>query len=67
MRRCYTCRKEGHIRANCTEKLCSRRNERGPTADVCPASKEEAVLAVTWEAGARIDVSEDGAAQASAF
>ena len=46
-----------NIRANCTETLCSRCNGRGHTADVCPTSKEEAVLAVTGEAEARVDVS----------
>ena len=40
---CYRCGKQGHMRANCTEKLCSRCNGRGHTADVCPMSKEEAV------------------------
>ena len=67
VRGCYRCGKEGNIRANCTEKLCSRCNGRGHTADVCPTSKEEAVLAVTGKVGARVDVSEDVTAQASAF
>ena len=58
---------ERPYRANCTEKLCSRCNGWEHTADVCPLSKEEAVLAVTTEVGARVDVSEDGTAQASAF
>ena len=63
----HRCGKEGHVRANCTENLCSRWNGRGHTADVCPPSKEEIVLAVTGEVGARVDVNEDGTAQASAF
>ena len=67
MRRCCRCGKEGHIRANCTEKLCSRRNGRGYIADAYPTSDEEAVLAMTGEVGARVDVGEDDAVQASAF
>ena len=67
VRGCYRCGKEGQIRTNCKEKLCSRYNRRGHTADVCPTSKQEAVLAVTGEVGATADVSEDGTAQASAF
>ena len=53
--------------ANCTEELCSRRNGRGHTADVCPTSEEEDVLAMTGEVGARVDVGEDNEVQASAF
>ena len=34
VRGCYGCGKEGHIRANCTDKLCTRCNGRGHTADV---------------------------------
>ena len=63
----YGCGKEGHTRANCTEKLCSRRNGRGHTADVCPTSEEEAVLAMTGEVGVRVDVGEVDAVQAKAF
>ena len=59
MRGCYRCGKEGNIRANCTEKLCSRRNGREHTSDVCPTSEEEAVLAMTGEVGVRVDVGED--------
>ena len=65
--RCYRWGKEGHIRANCTEKLCSRCNGREHTTDVCPTSKEEAVLAVTGDVGARVDVDADDTVQASAF
>ena len=36
--------KMGHWRVDCTEELCSRCHERGHAADVCPTSKEEAVL-----------------------
>ena len=61
------CGKEGHISTNCTEKLCNRCNGRGHTADVCPTSKEEAVLAVTGEVGARVDIGDDGTVQALAF
>ena len=50
-----------------TEKLCSRRNRRGYTADICPTSKEEAALAVTGEVGARVGVGEDGTVKESAF
>ena len=46
---------------------CSRRNGRGHIADVRPASKEDDVLAVTGEVGARADAVEEGTAQASAF
>lgn len=53
--RCYGCGKQGHIRANCTKKLCSRCNGRGHTANVTPTSKKQAVLAVTGELGARND------------
>ena len=52
VRGCYWCGKEGHIRATCAEKLCSRGNERGHTADVCPTSEEEVMLAITGEVGA---------------
>ena len=65
--RCYRCAKEGYIRANRPDKLCSRCNGREHTADVCPTSEEEAVLAMTGQVGARVDVSEDGTVQASAF
>ena len=44
VRRC--CRYQGHTRANCTEKLCSRCIRREHTADVCLTSKEETVLAL---------------------
>ena len=64
VRGCFRCGKEGHIRANYAEKLCSRCNGRGHTAGVCPTSEEEAVLPMTGEVGARVDVSEDGTAQA---
>ena len=67
VRRCFRCGKQGHVRANCTETLCSRFNGRGHTADVCRTSKEEVVLAVTGEVGARVDVGEDGTVQGSAF
>ena len=39
--------KQGHTTVNCTEKPCNRCNGRPHTADVCPTSKEDAVLAVT--------------------
>ena len=48
--------KKGHRIANCTEKLCSLCNRREHTAEVCPTSKEQAVLAVTSEVGTRVDV-----------
>ena len=67
MRGCRRCRKEGDISVNCTETLFGLCNGRGHTADVCPTLTEEAVLAVTGEVGARVDVSEDGTGQASAF
>ena len=44
--RCYRCGKKGHLRVECTEKLCSRCHGRGHAADVCPTSKE-AVLAAS--------------------
>ena len=53
VRGCYRCGKQGHIRANRTERLCSRRN------GVCPTSMEEVALAVTGEAGARDDDGKD--------
>ena len=67
VRGCYRCDKESHVRTNCTEKLYSRCNERGHTADVCPTSEEEAVLAMTGEVGARLNVGEDDTVKASAF
>ena len=67
IRGCCRCRKEGDISVNCTETQFSRCNGRRHTADACPTLTEEAVLAVTEEVGARVDVSEDGTAQASAF
>ena len=63
----HLCGKEGHIRANCKEKLCSRCNGRGLADDVCPTSEGEAVLAMTGEVGERVDVGEDNTVQASAF
>ena len=35
------------IGVSCTEELCSRCHGRGHAADVCPTSKEEAVLAAS--------------------
>ena len=67
VRGCYRYGKEGHIRANCTEMLCSRCSGRRHTADACPMSEEEAVLAMTGEVGARVDVDEDDTVQALAF
>ena len=48
-------------------KLCSGCNGRGHAADVCPTSKEEAIMAVAIEVGARKNDHEKGTAQASAF
>ena len=45
--RCHRCGKKGHCRIDCTEELCSRCHRRGHAADVCPTSKEEAVLAAS--------------------
>ena len=45
--RCHRCGKNGHWRIDWTEKLCSRCHGRGHAADVCPTSKEEAVLAAS--------------------
>ena len=64
MRGCYRYGKEGQIRANCTDKLCSRCNGRGHTVDACPTSEEEAVLAMTGEVGARVDIGDDYTVQA---
>ena len=52
---------------NCTEKLCSRCDGRRHIGDVYPTSEKEAVLAMTGEVGARVDVGEDRTVQASAF
>ena len=43
--RCHRCGKKGHWRIGGTEELCSRCHGRGHAADVCPTSREEAVLA----------------------
>ena len=43
--RCHRCGKKSHWRDDCTEELFSRCHGRGHAADVCPTSKEEAVLA----------------------
>ena len=45
--RCHRCGKKSHWRVDCTEELCSRCHGRGHAADVCPTSKEEAVLAAS--------------------
>ena len=45
--KCHRCGKKGHWRIDCTEELCSRCHGRGHAADVCPTSKEEAVLAAS--------------------
>ena len=63
--RCYRCGKEDRIRVIYTEKLCSHCNARGHTADFCTTSEEEeAVLAMTGEVGARVDVGEDDTVKA---
>ena len=67
VRGCYRCDNKGHRIANCTDKQCSRCNGQGHTTDACPTSKEEAVLAVTGEVGARNDDGEDGTVQASCY
>ena len=67
VKRCSRCCKKGHRIAGCTEKLCSQRNGREDTADVCSTAKEEAALAVTSKVGARIDSSDDGTAQSVSF
>ena len=59
--RCHRCGKKGHWRIDCTEELCGRCDGRGHAADVCPTSKEEAVLA------ASDDDDDSDAAEASAF
>ena len=45
--RCHRCGKKDHWRIDRTEELCSRCHGRGHAADVCPTSKEEAVLAAS--------------------
>ena len=45
--RCHRCGKKGHWRIDCAEELCSRCHGRGHAADICPTSKEEAVLAAS--------------------
>ena len=45
--RCHRCGKKDHWRIDCAEELCSRCHGRGHAADVCPTSKEEAVLAAS--------------------
>ena len=57
---CHRCGKKGHGRVNCTEELCSPCHGRGH-ADVCPTSKEEAVLA------ASDDDDDDNTVEGSAF
>ena len=52
---------KGHWRIDCTEEPCSRCLGRGHAADVCPTSKEEAVLA------ASDDDDDFDAVEASAF
>ena len=45
--RCHKCGKKGHWGVDCTEELSSRCHGREHAADVCPTSKEEAVLAAS--------------------
>ena len=45
--RCHRCGKKGHWRIDCTEEQCSRCHGRRHATDVCPTSKEEAVLAAS--------------------
>ena len=45
--RCHRCGKKGHWRVDRTEELRSRCHGRGHAADVCPTSKEKAVLAAS--------------------
>ena len=59
--RCRRCGRRGHWRIDCTEELCSRCHGRGHAADVCPTSKEGAVLA------ASDDDDDSDADEASAF
>ena len=59
--RCHRCGKKGHWRVDCTAELCSRCHGRGHAADVCPTSKEEAVLA------ASDDDDDNGTVEATAF
>ena len=59
--RCYRCGKEGHWRVDCTEELYSRYHGRGHAADVCPLSKDEAVLAASDEGN------DDDTVEVSAF
>ena len=61
--RCFKCGKKSHRVANCTVKLCSGCNGRGHAADICPTSKEEGIMAVASEVGAR---NKKGTVQASA-
>ena len=59
--RCHRCGKKGYLRIDCTEELCCRCHGRGHAADVCPTSKEEAVLATSDDDG------DSDAVEASAF
>ena len=43
----YRCGKKGDWRVDCTEDLCSSYHGREHAADVCPSSKEQAVLAAS--------------------
>ncbi|CAN0523320.1 unnamed protein product, partial [Laminaria digitata] len=56
---CYRCGKKGPVAADCRTRLCERCNGRRHTADVCPAAKEEAVLAVMSEVEAGVDDDDD--------
>ena len=58
---CHRCGKKGHWRIDCTEELCTRCHGRGHAADVCPASKEKAVLAASG------DDADDNTVEGSAF
>ena len=53
VRRYYRCGKKSHKIAECTKKLYNRCNGRRHIAYVSPTSKEQAVLAVASEVGAR--------------
>ena len=67
VRRFFECSNKGYRLANCTVKPCSGCDGSGHAADVCFTSKDEAVMVVASEVGARNDDQEVGTVHTSTF